>query len=167
MLHCHVKVAFHPANSLESHSCTFCSPNSPRITFLRKNRGRGVQPPFLARSQNSLSVLFVASLMDDIRLGDWIHHPSNRMQQSPRFPAFVAAGSPRHAASPEQHPPNACHPERSEGSAFFSRIAPKRSPATPRLTQLADFPILLLQMISRVHRHHHHHGTAPRVMMCA
>jgi hypothetical protein len=51
---------------------------------------------------------------------------------------------------------------------FASSTLPYSSPRLSlRLTQRASFPILLLQMISRVHRHHHHHGTAPRLMMCA
>jgi hypothetical protein len=81
-----------------------------------------------------------------MHLGDWIHPPSSRMQQSPRFPAdtsalspcrlsatFIAASLPRHSAGCTHQPTNICNPERSEGSAFLlatiaSPLAPSHSP---------------------------------------
>ena len=123
MLPFSVKVALNPATSLESHSCTFRISNPLRITFLRKNRGRGPQPPSFAQPRSSLSPLIDTSFLDDMRLGDWIHHPSHRLQQS-------------HAASRAERPStarNICHPERSEGSAFLlasitSTLAASQSP---------------------------------------
>ena len=74
--------------------------------------------------------------LNDRHLGDWIHHPSRRMQQSPRLsafalahlprhhacPAFVAASLPRHSICAAQHPPNIVHPERSEVPCAIARL---------------------------------------------
>src|SRR5580704_3561556 len=142
-----VKVAFHPANPLESHPCTSRASNSPKITLLRKNpRGEG--------HSNADSHFELCALCDlcgeshftvrqkrpqkrnDMHLGDWIHPPSSRMQQSPRFPAdtsalspcrlsatFIAASLPRHSAGCTHQPKNICNPERREGSAVLPRRA--------------------------------------------
>jgi hypothetical protein len=77
-----------------------------------------------------------------MHLGDWIHPPSPRMQQSPRFPAdtsalspcrlsatFLAASLPRHSAGCTHQPTNISNPERSEGSAFL--LATIASPLAP------------------------------------
>ncbi len=183
MLRSYVKVAFYPANSLESHSCTFHTSKPLRITSLRKNRGWGGQSAISRCTFGSFSALHEALPSDDMHLGDWIHHPSGRMQQSPRLSAhvapdtsrhsplfaFVPVGLPHHFTIAPHQPIRICHPEQSEGSAFrwslrTISVVPQR---TPQLTHLTDFPILLVQMNSRIHRHHHHHGTAPRLMRCA
>jgi hypothetical protein len=108
-----VNLAANPVNGLESHSCTSRRSNSPRITLLRKNRGRGCPPATLGSRLGSISRLLDTSLFDDLRLGDWIHHRSRRMQQSrpasrPGLPTISTY---------------ICHPERSEGSAFLFHIA--------------------------------------------
>jgi len=136
MLDCFVKVAPNPANSLESHSCTFSTLNSRRITFLRKNRG-GVPPTanqlhVSAPSANSVvnllppvSPILLAGgpILDDKHLRDWIHLPSNRMQESPATARTVRIPTRK----------GICHHERSEGSAFrFLKsallLAPSQSP---------------------------------------
>ena len=177
-----MSLAPHPTTPLESHSCISQRSNSPRITFLRKNHPGGGGVPSAGRSaidqktdSLSTSVLsanpvvnlapLAASPIDVVRLGDWIHLPPNKMQQS-RLPRRSTIHSPH---------PNSCHPERSgvlcgsarllrDESAFCSPSVTAPPLANPQLTRRASFPILLLQMNPRVHRHHHHHGTAPRLM---
>jgi hypothetical protein len=86
MLCSFVNPAANPAKSLESHSCTLRTHNSPGITLLRKNRGRGYPPATPREDLIPISAPFGTSLFDDLHLADWIHHPSNRMQQSPAPP---------------------------------------------------------------------------------
>jgi len=147
-----VKVAFHPANPLESHSCTSRTSNPLRITLLRKNP-RGGEGPSNADSHFELCALCDLcgeshsnirqkwpqkwpGKRNDMHLGDWIHPPSPRMQQSPRFPAdtsalspcrlsatFLAASLPRHSAGCTHQPTNISNPERSEGCNFLSHRA--------------------------------------------
>jgi hypothetical protein len=178
MLCSFVNRAAHPATPLESNSCTSHTSNSPGITSLHKNRGGGVLPPTnpVAPASPPLNL----PLLDVLCLGDWIHLPSDKMQES----------RPTQRSTIQSTRPNHCHHERSEvlcaiacllrdvlfgiarllrdESAFlFRSVASAPSAGIPQLTQRASFPILLLQMNPRIHRHHHHHGTAPRLMRCA
>ncbi len=125
MLCSYVNTVANPAKSLESHSCTFHIPNPLRITFLRKNRGRGVRTSPL-RPRTGLqfgSRLNHTKFFDGLHLGDWIHDPYPRMQESPVPPPT--------AIPPERL--GECYPERNEGSAFLSgsiipTLLPSQSP---------------------------------------
>jgi len=125
---------------------------------------------------------------------DWIHHTSTKMQQSPREspvaatlrrqPLTVVTTLRRHLSPPRLSPvaatlhrqPFAARnphfhptviPKEVRDLLFSSAASPRLPPlGNPQLTHRASFPILLVQMISRIHRHHHHHGTAPRLMRC-
>src|ERR1700755_3127803 len=104
--------------ALESHPCTFSTHNSPRITSLRRNRGRGPSAPLHQTARASILLRLDTKLFDDLHLGDWIHDPYPRMQESPVPPPIAI-------------PPECigeCHPERSEESALFGSITPTLSP---------------------------------------
>ncbi len=102
MLCSFVNRAAHPATPLESNSCTSHTSNSPGITSLHKNRGGGVLPPTnpVAPASPPLNL----PLLDVLCLGDWIHLPSDKMQES----------RPTQRSTIQSTRPNHCHHERSE-----------------------------------------------------
>ncbi len=139
-----MNLAANPAKPLESHSCTQRTHNPLRITFLRKNRGRG---PFSARHRAACASIprrLDTKLFDDLHLGDWIHHPSNRMQESPAPPlaaprlaisfsckggACSARRQREHDLTAEPRIPQRCRTAAHQSSVDTTRRFPYSAPA--------------------------------------
>lgn len=157
MLLSFMSLAANPVSPLKSHPCIFRSSNSPRIKSLRKNpRGRVSLP--------ANPILNSALSADSVMKPSLGRRPPSEPKSHSSFITALAIGYTPPPTRCKNH--HACISHHLN-LLFSSAASPQLSPlVTPQLTQLADFPILLLQMNSRIHRHHHHHGTAPRLMRC-